>query len=229
MEKNFILDLSDLDAERVIIVGELLGEHDRFVNLIYQQRFTYKDVLVTTGNFIDIETADSPVNDKQLENILFIKNLNNTYSVKGGNEFDFLRKLSAVEDSPEWIKNHPKSEEILKFIEELPLIIRVSPYIYVVNAGVQPGVALKDQNPEAFYSIGKYDKDSRFYQSSPEEKSWYDYNIIEDGKASSFCFGGKDLGKVEVPAGYCLGREKGQPIKALILRKGQRTPILVEG
>jgi hypothetical protein len=224
---EFIQDLSGLTTDRYIIVGEVNGDYERLVNMLYQQRFTYKDTLIMTGNFINLETANSPINSQQLDCILFIKNLANTYSVKGANEFDFLRRLPEV-GTPDWLKINPKSNEILKFIEELPLIIKVSDYIYVTNAGMQPNLPLSQQNPEVFYSIGDYDKDSRFYQfDNPDKKSWYEFDLEDKGVPFKVCFGGEAKQGIVFPAGYCLGRSNDK-ICALILRKGQAQPIFIE-
>lgn len=227
---QYVVDLSKLDTERYFIIGDVLGDHDRMINMFYQQRVGGRDTLIFTGNFINVEDADSPINSSQLSNVLFIKNVMNAYSVKGKNEFDFLRKLEQDVQKPQWIAEHEKADEILKFIGELPLIIKVSEYLYVVNAGIQPDKSIKKQEPDVFYSIGEYDKDSRFYQfDNPESKSWYDFDMKEGDIKNKFCFGGKDIGKVEVPAGYCLGRNSiNDPIRALILRKGQHDPILIE-
>ena len=165
----------------------------------------------------------------QLDNITFIRNVMNVYSVKGKEEFDFLRKIQVENELPQWLKNNPKSEEILKFIEELPLIIKVSDYIYIVNAGVQPNLSLEEQNPEVFYSIGEFDRESRFYQfENPNGKNWYDFEMYDGNRLLRFCFGGKDIGNITVPSGYCLGRDADKALRALIIRKGVDEPIIVE-
>jgi len=109
---NFTFDLSNLEYQRLFVVGDILGEYDRLINLLYQQRFGHKDILVTTGDFINIDTAFEPATASQLETILFLKNIMNAYSVKGKNEFDFLRKIEN-EDAPVWLHDHPKSGSIL--------------------------------------------------------------------------------------------------------------------
>ena len=226
---DFVLDLTDIGADRIFVIGELLGDYDRLINLLYQQKFGYKDILVSTGNFINLETVDDTNNSKQLDSLVFLHRVMNAYSVKGRNEFDFLRRLSERPEALEWLHNHPGEEEILNFIEELPLIIKISDYIYVVNAGLQPNKAVINQDPEAFYSIGPYDPDSRFYQfENPEQKSWYDFDFYAGDRLLKFCFGGSDISRVEVPAGYCLGRDAGKSIKALIFRNGEDSPIILE-
>jgi len=225
---DFIMDLSNAATDRYFIVGDLLGDYERLINMLYQQKFSYKDTLIFTGNFIDPETVDSPMNTKQLETVTFLKNAMNAFSVKGRNEFNFLRKVSET-GVPAWMETNKKHQEILKFIEELPLIIRVSDYIYVVNAGVQPNLPLNEQDPEVFYSIGGYDPDSRFYQfENPEQKSWCEFDIYDGGGLMRFCFGGKNLNKIEFPAGYCLGREAGSMLTALIIRKNNPEPIIIQ-
>lgn len=223
---EFIQDLSEIGAERIFVVGDILGDYDRLINLLYQQRFNHKDIFITTGNFMHKQNANVPVNPKQLDTILFIKNVMTTYSVKGKNEFDFLRNLPEDSPAPDWLESCANKPEILKFVEELPLIIKISDYIYIVNAGIQPHLALDEQDPEVFYSIGNFDKNSRFYQfPNPENKSWYDFTLPSGIR---FCFGGERLSQFEYPAGYCLGRGIGNPIVALIFRKGQDSPILIE-
>lgn len=228
---NFIQDLSTFGADRIFVIGDILGDYDKLINVLYQQRFNFKDILITTGNFINAIMGMSPANVRQLDAILFLKNVITAYSVKGKNEFDFLRKMvdnkeEDPETSPDWLKNSPNREEILKFIEELPLIIKISDYIYIVNAGIQPEIPIEKQDPEVFYSIGEYDPDSRFYQfNNPDKKSWYDFDMPNN---LQICFGGKRLDKIEYPAGYCLGREIGMPMRVLIFRKDQDRPILIE-
>jgi hypothetical protein len=229
---NYVMDLSNLDTDRFIIVGDVQGEHDKLISLLYQQKFTYKDTLVLTGNFIGYDGY--AVGDNQSAGTLgamtFLKNVMNGYSVKGKNEFDFLRKIDETKLLPAWLSVNPKHQEILKFIEELPLIIKVSPYIYIVSAGLVPGKPIDRQDPEVFYSIGSFDKDSRFYQfENPDQKSWYDFDFFDGDKTMKFCFGMHDIGKTEVPAGYSLGRTPEKPLKALIIRKGQEDkPIILE-
>jgi len=218
---SYILDLSDLNTERFIIIGDIGGDHVRFINMVYQQKFSYKDTLVLTGDFLD------EGNPRSLETVLFLKNSMNVYSVKGKNEFSLLRK--DFEEKPLWIKDFPKTEEIINFIDELPLIIKVTDYIYIVNAGIQPTKSLEEQDPEVFYSIGEFDKDSRFYQfDNPEEKSWYDFDIYEENKLLKFCFSNAGADKIEVPAGYYLGKIANRVLSGLVIKPGQDDPILIQ-
>jgi hypothetical protein len=229
---NYVMDLSNLDTDRFIIVGDVHGNHEKLIALLYQQKFGYKDTLVLTGNFVGEEgySAGDSKGADAAGVMAFIKNVMNGYSVKGKHEFDLLRKIDETKLLPSWLSTNPKSSEILKFIEELPLIIKVSPYIYIVSAGLVPGKPIDRQDPEVFYSIGSFDKDSRFYQfENPESKSWYDFDFFDDDKTLKFCFGGGDIGKIDVPAGYCLGRNPDQTLRAIILRKGQEDkPIILE-
>lgn len=219
---DFVQDLSTLKVNRYFIVGDILGDYNSFVNLLYHQRFGFQDVLITTGNFLE---ENSPLS---ANTIAFIKNNLNIYAVKGRNEMELLRAYSADPNSvPEWFRSYPKVEELVKFIEELPLIIKISKDIYIVNAGIDPTISIEEQRPEVFYSIGlEYDKDSKYYQfDNPEEKPWYEFSI-KNGDID-ICFGGAGIGKVEVPAGFSLGRTKENVIKALIV-PSQGAPIIVE-
>lgn len=221
---DFVLDLSTLDTDRYFVVGDIKGDYDQFIALLYQQKFGYKDTLITTGNMLSMFKESSK------DSLLFIKNVVNAYSTKGKNEVDLEKKLDDdPNDLPPWLSEMPKKEDLFKFIEELPLIIKITDYIYVVNAGVEPTKSIEEQNPEAFYSIGVYDKDSRFYQfENPQQKSWYDFDFYKESNLIKFCFGNLSLTKESVSAGYPLGRDEGTSIKCLIFKKGQDQPILVQ-
>lgn len=204
-----------LNTERYFVVGEIQGDYDALIRLLYQQKFNFKDTLIASGNFIN---AESP---KSLDCIKFIKETHTSYAVKGKNEDSFLKN-----EKPVWMKESPKSADFTKFLEELPSIIKISDYLFVVSAGIEPVKNLDKQDPEVFFEIGKFDKDSRFYQfDNPENKSWYDFDL----NSIKICFSSIALPKPEVPAGYCLGRESGQPLKCLVLQKGNPIPVLVEG
>ena len=225
---EFILDLSNIDTERYFIVGDLLGDYDRLINMLYQQKFSYKDTLIFTGNLINPEMEDTMENEHQLSSVLFLRNSMNAYSVKGKNEFSLIRKIQSS-GMPKWLESNPKNQEIIKFIDELPLIIRVSDSIFVVNAGVQPDLSMGEQDKEVFYSIGDYDEDSRFYQfDNPERKSWYEFEIYDGSTPSKFCFGGKGLSSVEQPAGYSLGRSSDGAMMSLVVRKNKTDPIIIQ-
>jgi hypothetical protein len=51
--------------------------------------------------------------------------------------------------------------------------------------------------------------------------------MYEGDNLLRFCFGGKDLSSVEVPAGYCLGRTAGKQVKVMMFRKNYQTPIIL--
>lgn len=229
-----ILDLSNANTDRYIIVGDVRGDHDRLVSLLYQQKFSYKDTLILVGNFLAPEAANYTASDARgsgmASTLTFVKNVMNGYSVKGNNESDLVQKIASTKTVPTWLSANPKYAEILNFIDELPLIIKVSPYIYILNAGLVPNRPIDKQDPEVFYKIGSYDRDSRFYQfDNPEEKSWYDFEFFDGDNPVKYCFGGEDIGKITVPAGFCLGRGQDKPLRALIVRKGKEdSPIIIE-
>lgn len=221
---NF-LDLSDLKTKRLFVVGNLLGNYDSLISLLYQQRFTVADTLITTGDMIDIAGEGKPI-----ELLSFLKNTNNSYSVKGKNEVDMLRKCSKdIVDIPIWLQSYPKLPEIVKFLDELPSIIKISDYFYVVNSGVEPLRDINDQDPEVFYSIGNYDRDSRFYRfDNPEQKSWYEFNLYLDERAIKFCFSGIPLSDVNVPGGFCLATDVKGIKRCLVLStETGASPVLI--
>ncbi|HRZ18438.1 MAG TPA: hypothetical protein P5136_00035 [Methanofastidiosum sp.] len=217
---DFILDLSVLNTKRYFVIGDLRGNYQQLIDILYEQDFNKDDTLIATGNIID---TDEP---KSLDCIYFLMNCHNTYTVKGKREFDLINN----KDIPNWLLKD--KEQILQYLDTLPLIIKINDLMYVVNAGVEPEKSLEEQSPEVFYNIGKYDPDSRFYLfENPKEQSWYEFEFPrKDGKLIKYCFGGYGTGSINQPAGYDLGRSiNDNNVRCLILSKGeQESPIIIE-
>jgi len=217
---DFVLDLSSLKTERYFIIGDICGNYDLLIEALYEQNFNKNDTLITTGNILNLEK------DTSLDCIYFIMNNKNTYSVKGKNEFDLINK----KEYPLWLKDSENSEDIIKYLDELPLVIKATDNMFIINSGAEPNKSLEDQIPDVFYSIGNYDKDSRFYLfDNPEEKSWYDFEFKDGDTPIKFCFSGK-IDLRETKAGFPLGQNKdGSRLRYLIIDKmNQDSPILIE-
>lgn len=215
---NIALDLSILNTERYFIIGDIRGNYSKLIDLLYEQNFSLQDTLISTGNIID------PDNKESLDSLYFLMNCPNTYSVKGKVEFDIIK----AEKLPTWLEQTDDCSDICKFIEELPLVIKIKDNLFVVNSGVEPGKDLEEQSLDVFYNIDEYDSNSRFYQfENPDEKSWYDYEFIKDEKLINFCFGGYDF-KGKVPAGYSLGRDINSDILHCLIISDKTDPILIE-
>lgn len=224
---NNVLDLTNLDTKRVFVVGELRGDHNALMRLLYQQKFTWKDALITCGNFFDLE------HQQTMELVKFLRNTMNSYSVKGDNEVKFLKNIEDRESEKcKEIENKMGvnfNENIIDYISNLPLVIKIGDF-YIMHAGVDPHKALEDQDPEVFYSIGEYDKDSRFYQyPNPEKSSWYNTPFLVNGIHIKICFGKIYLEDAMVPSGYNLGRgiEVNAPLRCLVIDKAQWITSLI--
>lgn len=204
-----ILDLSSFTAERYFIVGAIEGNYTALINLLYEQFFTYHDILVLTGNFIHEES-------QQLVDLLaFLRNNENCFSVLGKKEADLLEKYESHEEIPDKL-SVLLEDDIDSYLATLPSIIKLPNYYYVVNAGLEPYKPLDEQIDSVFYSIKEYDPESRFYQFfNPENKSWYEFKF-EDMKV---CFTNSNLSEVTVDAGYNLGSVSGGNLYSLILTK----------
>ena len=221
---NHILDLSKLQTNRVFIVGELNGDHAALMRLLYQQRFGHKDTLITTGNFFNIDNISS------LDLTVFLRNAVSCYSVLGEKEVKLLENLKDSEKAKE-INNklgNKLNNYCLEFIEECPLVIKYRDY-YIMNAGIDPSKDIKDQEESVYYSIGEYDKDSRFYQyDNPEKLSWYKTPYLINGKHVKVCFSKLYTKDVEVPVGYNLGRDQYQSyLRCLVIDRTQGTPSII--
>lgn len=219
---DYLLDLSNVETNRFLIIGNALGDYRRVMSFLYQQNFSWKDTLIFTGNMINPEGDSADL-------LRFVKNVLNGYSVIGNNEVDFLQAITDPEKVPVWFRELPDKEEIIKYLEGLPSITRISDYFYIVNSGIDPSKDVSTQEPRVYYSIKGYDEFSRYYQfNNPEKKSWFDYEILEQDKPIKLFFSNLKTLTTEVSGGYSLYREPDQKMKCVILRKGTDKPILIE-
>jgi len=199
-----LLDLTDINTKRFFIVGELNGNYDALMRLLYQQQFKFSDTLIMTGNIYNSESR------KNSEMLIFLYNAMSAYPLSGKNEIQLLEdmhnseKVEAVNKSLGKLAGDPN---MLKYIEDLPLVIKVGDY-YIMHAGLDPSKTIDEQEEDVFYSIGEYDKDSRFYQDSKNEESWYQKPFLVNGKHVKVCFSKDYIEEMEVPAGFNLGRDK---------------------
>ena len=215
LSNSLIFDLSNIQAERIFVVGEIRGDYASFIDLLYTQKFNVNDIIIATGNFLHPEKRYS----EDLINF-FLEN-DNTFSVKGKSEFDLIND----DNKPEWLQ-----DILLDYIEELPLIIKLTDTLYIVNKGIEPRKSIEDQFPDVFYNIDTYDENSRFYQfENPDKKNWYDFEFFNNDKLMKFCFGGWDIPNNITTAGYCLGRDAGKAIKCAIFHNNDfDNPIIIE-
>lgn len=221
-----VLDLTDLTTKRYFIVGNMEGYYDALMRLLYQQKFSWADTLICTGNFLNLE------HPRSFEMVKFLRNTMNSYSVRGQYEITFLKYLEDPEKNEELktklgTNYHPA---IIDYIKELPLVIKMGDF-YVMYAGLDPTKTLDDQDEDVFYSIEEYDKDSRFYQyPNPESSSWYNVPFLIDGKHVKICFSRLFLKEYQVPSGYNLGcnKEAGPMFRCLIVTKSQGFSELIE-
>lgn len=140
-----LLTLKEHADSRVFIVGALEGEYYKFIDFLFTEEFCYKDILVLTGNFVNIENIESE------KLISFIREHNNIFSVKGKNEKLLLENINS---------NPPIfdiTQKDFEFLESLPLVIELNNQIYVVNSGYSSSVSLEEQTPEyTIYNIDEW-------------------------------------------------------------------------
>jgi len=198
-----LLVLKEYQDSRVVIVGALEGSYYTLIDFLYMQEFSYKDILILTGNFINV---DNPNSEKLIN---FIRESANVFSIKGANEKIFL---DAVESKKHQICHFNLTQEDIYFLENLPLIIELHDNIYIVNAGYNPTINLDKQNPD--YTIYK--------TNVVADNDWYN----QEQQGSIFCFTHSKLDKTKLPGGYNLGNIDNN-LHALILYKDSE-PILIK-
>lgn len=220
-----ILDLTELNTNRVFIIGGLCGDYDALMRVLYQQRYNYADTLVVTGDFFNEDSL------KSIDMTMFLRNAMNCYAVKGDSEIALLKNVQDPEKLSVLEKRFgiKLNNLVIEYIASLPSVVKVRDY-YIMHAGIDPSKPLDQQDPEVFYTIGEYDKDSRFYlYSNPEQSSWYNNSCIIGGKHVKICFSHIYLDDIEVPAGYNLGRnlEVASMFRCIILDKTQGSPTII--
>ena len=216
-----MINLEKVSFNRAFIIGNVCGDYYKLIDILYEQKFNNNDLLIATGDFTQSD------NLKSIDTLLFFMNNENTVGLLGKNGFDLLQLLreQKLAELPLWVKNYPNIQEIETYLINLPTIIQLDDSHYIVNRGIEPGKDIKSQNPEVFYTITNYDKDSRYYQGNYGEYSWYELEQHDE-----IIFSGLDAGRVEVNAGYCLysDMEKDKPLKCLIYDKSTDSFIIVE-
>jgi hypothetical protein len=214
-----MVNLSKIKYNRAFIIGNVNGDYHKLIDILYSQNFTKNDILISTGDFTFKD------NLKSIDTLLFFMNNKNTVGLLGKNEFDLLQLLreQKINELPLWVRNYPDMQEIEQYLINLPTIVQLSKDYFIVNRGIEPNKDIKSQDPEVFYTITNYDKNSRYYQNS-DKLDWYffnDYKVI---------FSGLDAKSIEVPAGYCLysNMEQDKPLKCLIYSKSVEGFTIVE-
>jgi hypothetical protein len=209
-----ILSLKGVPYERIFVVGSLCGSYTNLINILYEQEFNHKDLLILTGNFISKES------DQILDIVHFLKNNDNCYSVLGKCESDFLISYQSKE-LPEMFYEIFDST-LINFLSNLPLIIELDYQYFVVNAGLEPYKELVDQDERVFYSITNYDQESRYYQFfNPEKKSWYDFEFPQ----RKIIFSNPSIEETVVTAGYNLNTET---LLGSLIITDEQEPIIIQ-
>lgn len=221
------MDLTNHNFSRLFIIGELGSNYDILINILYDQNFSYQDGLIFTGNLFNLESL------RTLDCYSFLKTNSNCFSVLGKQEKDLVDKLEV--NNEEYIRKVERVFfgedylELKKFIVNFPIFITYHNYM-IVNAGVSPIKDIFNQPEDTYYSIGRFDEESRFYKPPyVGQVSWYDQIIRDQGKKMNICFSSIYLPEYKCPAGYNLGRSSDK-LRCLIISSNYLDePILVEG
>ena len=163
--ENLAPAVNDTGWRRIIAVGDIHGNFDRFANLWEKLNVTDEDLVIFLGDYVDrgakvAETLMWVMAQSRRKNFIFLRgnheeNLLEVFDVNcadsrranwaEGDGRDTLAALKILER-----KNPCAVAEILKFVRSLPVYHRMKiggqEYIFV-HAGLEPGVPLEKQNP----------------------------------------------------------------------------------
>lgn len=138
---------------RVWVTSDLHGYYNLFTELLEKIRFSKEDLLIVAGDSCDRGRWSFDIYDKVQELIGRGYNIIHTF----GNHEDLMVK--AIEDGEiyRWYRNGGRNtidsynnnqnrlEEDLKFIKSMPIAVDLGKY-FVVHAGIDPKVAIEEQN-----------------------------------------------------------------------------------
>lgn len=206
---------------KIIVVGDIHGCFDEFIELLDNCNYRPGDVVVATGDLVDR-------GPKCRETLEWFRNTPNAYSVHGNHDNKFMRycKGNPVTTS-EGLDTTVKQCQYLSFsqwaawLQFLPLIIRLPDVnnkpMYVVHAGVDGRIPINSQRPETCMYARYLDVDNFFDKNGIR---WWEtldgtYTVVS----------GHIITKVARPCGsvYCLdgGAFQGGVLRALVMNEGE--------
>lgn len=145
---------------RVIIIGDVHGCYDETCDLLEKVSYdATKDRLIFVGDLIDR-------GPKSLETIRLLRELNAECTIGNHDErlVRYRKHLKHRDEDPDFtIPMKPPinpvfgelTEEDWKWLESLPMYIRISPTWVVIHAGLEPGIPIEKQDVGALLH-GRY-------------------------------------------------------------------------
>lgn len=145
---SYIID----KAFRTIVIGDIHGCYDEFLELLDKVDFKENDILVTVGDIMDR-------GPKSWELAKFFKETNNAFSVLGNHE----RRVSGVikgTSKPAWSQSHTiakiQEEDKLywsEWLDTLPAVIETD-HVIVTHARLDPSRSLNEQDSYFTSAVG---------------------------------------------------------------------------
>jgi hypothetical protein len=133
---------------RIVVVGDLHGCFNEATELLDQLQVTSLDTIIFAGDMIDRGPYSAKCVDLAMAHEAVLGNHEDHHfryrklQREGGD----LSKISPIE---KYLIENPLEDTHLNYFDKLPHFIRLPQYASaVVHAGVWPGLALEDQNPD---------------------------------------------------------------------------------
>lgn len=158
-DSNSKLQIPHSSFKRMLVIGDIHGNYDRFKSLWSKLEVTDEDFVIFLGDYIDRGNDNLLMlrwimRESQRDNIIalrgnheqmmidFYRNGDINWIFNGGN-----RTGAEIREKQ---KEHPELlNEVLEFVEALPLYYRLEingRYYYFCHAGVDPSKSLEDQD-----------------------------------------------------------------------------------
>lgn len=110
--------------ERIFVLGALEGDFYVLIDFLFTQKFNHKDILILTGNFIDIKQQNSE------KMIAFVKESPNIFSIKNTKEKELL---TVLEDTTHQYCAFNVSERDKTFLKSLPSLIELNNNLFIIS------------------------------------------------------------------------------------------------
>ena len=207
-------------SKRTIVIGDIHGCYDEFIQLLETIEFTDLDLLITVGDMVDR-------GPKSIEVARYFRDTPNAFAVLGNHE----RRLSGAMKGtiqPAWSQLHTmmqipedESNQWIHFFDSLPAVIE-TPDVIVTHARIDPLLPLKDQDP--YYTCAVGGLNAVIETDKNGIPLWY-YQWIERAKDSKpVCFGHLTFPKVELVSQKLFALDEGVAgggrLNAVILPEG---------
>ena len=199
--------------KRTIVCGDVHGCLDEFNELLEKLKYDpNQDRLILAGDLVD----RGPYSAEMIQRA---RNLN-LEGVMGNHDRKFLNWYlsSNRKDNPKYPWYKKLTFDDVDYLNRLPNYIKLSEDLWVVHAGVKPGIPLEKQRPDDLIYLRYTDKNRKFISvhkvskgEAPEAMFWTDFYHGPASILYGHCVHSLDQPRIDevAPGVFCYGLDTG--------------------